>query len=100
MPFNYENFGQPIEVQDNVWFGRNVIVLPGVKIEEGAVIGAGSVVTKSVPKCAVVGGNPAKIIGYRNKETYDRLVKEGKFRPLSDRPNITIVNNTFKPFMK
>ncbi len=35
----------------------------------------GSVVTKSVPKYAIVGGNPAKIIGYRNKENYDILEK-------------------------
>ena len=99
LPFNYENIGRPIEIGDNVWFGRSCIVLSGVKIEEGAIIGAGSVVTKSVPKCAIVAGNPAKIIKYRDIEKYDRMVREGKVRIFNDRPNVTLVDNTFKPYM-
>ena len=50
---------------------------PGVVINEGAVIAACSVVTKDVPKCAVVGGNPGRIIKYRDEEEYNRL-KENK----------------------
>lgn len=42
-----------------------VIILPGVTINEGAIIGAGSVVTKDVPELSIVAGNPAKIINYR-----------------------------------
>ena len=53
-----------IIIQDNVWIGFNSIVLKGVTIGEGAVVAAGSVVTKDVPPFAVVGGNPAKIIKY------------------------------------
>jgi acetyltransferase-like isoleucine patch superfamily enzyme len=51
-----------IIIEDKVWIGFNVIVLKGVRIGEGAVVGAGSVVTKDVPPYTVVGGNPAKII--------------------------------------
>lgn len=54
----------PIVIKDKVWIGFNCIILKGVTIGEGAVIGAGSVVTKDVPPYAVVGGNPAKIIKY------------------------------------
>ena len=55
-----------LEIGNDVWIGFNVIILPGCKhIGNGAVIGAGSVVTHDVPEYAVVGGNPAKIIKYR-----------------------------------
>ena len=64
------------------WIGTRAIICPGVKIEEGVIVAAGSVVTKSIPKCAIVGGNPAKIIGYRDIETYDRLCAENKFSGL------------------
>jgi acetyltransferase-like isoleucine patch superfamily enzyme len=55
----------PILVEDDVWFGENVLVLSGVKIGKGAVIAASSVVVKDVPPYAIVGGNPARIIKYR-----------------------------------
>lgn len=58
----------PIVIGDDVWIGANVIILPGVSIGNGCVIGAGSVVTKSVPEYSVVGGNPAKIIRNRKND--------------------------------
>ena len=54
-----------IVVEDDVWIGMNSIVLSGVRIGKGAVISAGSVVTKDVPPFAIVGGVPAKVIKYR-----------------------------------
>ncbi len=53
-------------IEKDVWIGAGCIILPGVKIGEGAVIAAGSVVTKDVPKFTYVGGIPAKIIKERN----------------------------------
>lgn len=55
----------PPTIEDNVWLGRNVIVMPGVRIGEGAIVGAGAVVTKNVPPFTVVGGVPAKFIKKR-----------------------------------
>jgi len=52
----------PVIIEDNVWLGENVVVLPGVTIGENSIIGANSVVTKSIPKNSVVGGNPARVI--------------------------------------
>ena len=52
----------PVIIGKNVWTGRNVCIMPGVTIGDGAVIGANSVVTHDVPAGAVVGGVPAKII--------------------------------------
>ena len=53
-------------IEDDVWIGARALILPGVTIGIGAVVGAGSVITKDVPPYAVVGGNPAKIIKYRS----------------------------------
>lgn len=56
---------KPVIIGNNVWIGRRAMIMPGVHIGKGAVIAAGSVVTKDVPEYAVVGGVPAKVIKYR-----------------------------------
>lgn len=55
-------YAKPIEVGNNVWIGGNVIVLPGIRIGDNTVIGAGSVVTKDIPKNCVAVGNPCRVI--------------------------------------
>ncbi|MEJ5104076.1 sugar O-acetyltransferase [Chryseobacterium sp. MYb328] len=55
-------YAYPITVGDNVWFGGNVVVLPGVTIGNNAVIGAGSVVTKDIPENMVAVGNPCRVV--------------------------------------
>jgi acetyltransferase-like isoleucine patch superfamily enzyme len=52
----------PVVIEDNVWLGESVVVLPNVTIGENCIVGANSVVTKSMPKNCIVAGNPAKII--------------------------------------
>jgi Acetyltransferase (isoleucine patch superfamily) len=52
----------PVRVMDKVWIGFNSILLKGVTIGEGAIIGAGSVVTGDVPSWTIVAGNPAQVI--------------------------------------
>ena len=54
-----------IIISDDVWIGANAVILPDVTIGKGAVIAAGSVVTKDIPEYSVVAGIPAKIIKYR-----------------------------------
>ena len=53
---------EPITIGNNVWISSRVIILKGVSIGDNAIIGAGSVVTKSVPKNKLVAGNPARVI--------------------------------------
>ncbi len=62
-------------IGNDVWIGSHAMVLGGVKVGDGAVIGAGAVVTKDVPPYAIVGGVPARIIKYRfNQEIINRLL--------------------------
>lgn len=56
---------RPVVIEDDVWIGSRVTILPGVHIGTGSIIGAGSVVSKSVPEYSVVVGNPAKVIRSR-----------------------------------
>jgi len=65
-----------IHIGHNVWIGDRAIILPGVTIGNGAIIGAGSVVTKNVPGYGVVAGTPAKLIKYRlSQEKINELEK-------------------------
>lgn len=67
-----------INIGNDVWFGKSSLVLPRVRrIGDGAVIGAGAVVTRDVPDFAIVAGNPAKVIRYRfSNETIRKLKVE------------------------
>ncbi|WP_442862504.1 DapH/DapD/GlmU-related protein [Bacillus sp. USDA818B3_A] len=78
IPYDLKNIRKPIIIEVNSWIGQRAIILPGVTIGEGAVVGAGSVVTKDVEPCSIVGGNPAKHIKYRDKDVYYKLKNEGK----------------------
>lgn len=83
---NYDALSKgDIIVEDDVWIGKNAVILSDVTIHQGAVIATGAVVTKDVPAYAVAGGVPAKVIKYRFQEEvinellkidYGRLTKE------------------------
>lgn len=81
---NSENFQAiiaPVEIEDYVFVGPRVIILPGVKIGEGAVVAAGAVVTKDVKPFEIVGGIPAEKIGERkNKNLHYKLGRARLFQ--------------------
>ena len=79
IPYDNTNVLKSVEIGDCVWFGNRVTVTGNVKIGEGAIIAAGSLVCKDVPPLAIVGGNPAKVIKYRDSEHYFKLKAENKF---------------------
>ena len=60
-------------IEDHVWIASRVTLLPGVKIGRGAVVASGAVVTRNIPPLAIVGGIPAKIIGYRKNDLTYKL---------------------------
>ena len=66
-PMNTQGFEEekPVYIGDDVWIGSRVIILPGVKIGDHSIIGAGSIVTKDIPQWAIAAGNPAVVKKYR-----------------------------------
>lgn len=65
---------QPIHIGDDVWIGTRAVILPGVTVGRGAIIGAGSIVTKDIPPYAIAGGSPAKVIRQRGARIDSRTV--------------------------
>lgn len=81
---NDDNEYKDVIVEEDVWIGMNVTLLPGVTIGRGAIIGAASVVTKSIPPYAVAVGNPAKVVKF--KWSIDDILKhEEELYPSAER---------------
>ncbi|MFJ8859043.1 sugar O-acetyltransferase [Streptomyces sp. NPDC102451] len=59
---DFGRFSEPIVIEDKVWIGSNVVVLPGVRIGYGSVIGAGSVVSRDIPPMTVAIGTPCRVV--------------------------------------
>lgn len=74
----------PVIIKNDVWIGAGALIMQGLTIENGAVIGAGAVVTKDVPPYAIVGGVPAKVIKYRFDEKTIKELLELKWWDLPD----------------
>jgi len=88
----------PLIIGHDVWIGGSVIILPGcTTIGNGAVIGAGSVVTKSVPPYAIMGGNPAKLIRYRYSPELIEQIERTQWWDLTLYDLLTLTDLPFKP---
>lgn len=68
----FRSYALPVKIEDNVWIGGGVIILPGVTIGKNSVIGAGSVVTKSIPANCVAVGNPCRVLRKINDKTENK----------------------------
>ena len=79
IPYGKEFVYKDIEIEDFVWIGSRVMILPGTKIGEGAIIQGGAVVHGEIPPYAIAGGNPAKVFKYRDIEHFKKLKAEGKY---------------------
>lgn len=73
LPYDHRIQRKPIHIERLAWLGGRVTVIPGVRIGRGAVIGSGSVVSRDIPERAIAVGNPARVVGYRNREQFERL---------------------------
>ena len=64
----YRTFARPVRIEDNVWIGGGAILLPGVTVGRNSVVGAGSVVTRSIPADCVAVGNPCRVLKHLAEE--------------------------------
>jgi len=79
LPYDSTNILKDIVIEDNVWLGRDVTVLAGVKIGEGAIVQACSVVTSNISALAIAGGHPAVEFSRRDEKHYIKLKKLKRF---------------------
>lgn len=79
IPYGLKFVSKQVIIDDFVWIGSDVIISGNVHIGEGVIVAIGSVVVKDVPPYAIVGGNPAKIIKYRDIEHFEKLKAEKRF---------------------
>jgi len=84
LPFGWDFTYPETRIDDYAWVGLRCIVLPGAHIGEGAIVQAGSVVMGNVPPCAIVAGNPAKVIGYRDIAHYNKLKVAAGGEPVAE----------------
>lgn len=73
--FNYRDI-QKVDIGHDVWIGHGAVIMPGVKIENGAIIGSNAVVTKDVPSYAIVAGVSAKVLKYRFSKEIIKSLEE------------------------
>ena len=79
IPYGEGHMKKFVKIDDFVWLGSNVTISGNVHIGEGSIVAIVSVVVKDVPPLAIVGGNPAKIIKYRDADHFYHLKELKKF---------------------
>lgn len=82
--FNESTSKGPIIIKDDVWIGTDSIILSGVTIGQGAIIGAGTVVSKNIPPYAIAIGNPAQIVKYRFDEEIRQKMTQFNYSNLNE----------------
>lgn len=81
----FVEFGHPIRIEDDCWIGGGVIILPNVTIGRGSTIGAGAVVTKSIPPYSVALGSPARVVKTLPSVEEERADPNNLYRNMPDR---------------
>jgi acetyltransferase-like isoleucine patch superfamily enzyme len=79
LPYDSVVIPKGVTIDACVWIGDRALIVPGVHVGEGAILAAGAVVTRDVPPLAIVGGAPAKLIRYRDRESYETLKNQGRY---------------------
>lgn len=86
LPYDHHLVRKPVLIGKNVWIGINVTIAPGATIRDGAIIGMGAVVAGTVPKLAVIGAPPWRILKHRNEDRYVSLEAARRYGGMSGLP--------------
>lgn len=78
IPYDNSYILKPVKIEDSVWIGMNVSILPGVLIGQGSIIGMNTVVAKNVEAYSIVAGSAQRCIGYRDQEMFEKHKHEGR----------------------
>jgi len=78
IPYDSTYIKKPVIIEENVWIGGGVTIVPGTIIGEGSIIGAGTVLSGKIDPLSIVIGNPCKVISKRNEEEYFKLKTDDK----------------------
>lgn len=101
LPYDATRLIKPVYIEDYVWIGSRVSIVPGVRIGEGAIVGMGSVVVQDVPPLGIVSGNPAQVLTYRLKEDFERAKQTGVvIDPYKHLPTLKLPPITRRKFKK
>lgn len=73
---------KPVVIEDDVWLGANVFVMPGVTIGRGAIVSACALINKSIPPFALVAGNPGRVVGWRKRPSDTESPAASSAKPL------------------
>lgn len=90
---------KPVVIEDDVWLGANVFVMPGVTIGKGAIVSACALVNKSVPAYALFAGNPGRVVGWRKRPTDvpgERVAEAGATASHPDPASMTVSDEAQK----
>ena len=79
IPYDCNDVLKAVNIGEAVWIGANVSISPGSRIGDGAILALGAVVRGEVPACAIVAGNPAQVVGWRDRDLFQHLQKKGAF---------------------
>ena len=83
LPYDNTYIKKKVIIERNVWVGMNVVILPGSHIKEGAIIGAGAVVSGVVESLAIYGASLGKVINARDEEHYNQLEDSNQYGAIS-----------------